>query len=73
MFTAVFNLVILLYFGFALLHASVINTTSHHLPTHIFLCQVHVFASSSHWFIGKSMCTVIGQSNGFDFGLTILN
>ena len=35
--------------------------------------RLHVFASSSDWFIGLSACVVVGQSYYFCFGLTILS
>ena len=35
--------------------------------------RVHVFASSSDWFIGLSASVVIGQSNYFSFGFTEFN
>ena len=34
--------------------------------------RLHVFASSSDWFIGLSASSVIGQSNYFGFGFTAL-
>ena len=39
----------------------------------IFLRWVHVFASSSDWFIGLFMTVEIGQSNYFGFGFTTPN
>ena len=33
--------------------------------------QLHVFATSSDWFIGLSVSVVIGQSDYFGFGFTI--
>ena len=35
--------------------------------------RLHVFASSSDWFIGLFTTDVIGQSNYFGFGITTLN
>ena len=37
------------------------------------LAPVHVFDSSSDWFIGLFTTDVIGQSNYFGFGFTALN
>ena len=34
--------------------------------------RLHVFATSSDWFIGLSLPAVIGQSNYFGFGFTTL-
>ena len=35
--------------------------------------RLHVFASSSDWFIGLSVSAVIGQSNYFGFSFTTIN
>ena len=35
--------------------------------------RLHVFASSSDWFIGLVTTVVIGQSNNLGFGITTLN
>ena len=45
------------------------------LPRRVFprLARLHVFASSSDWFIGLFTTVVVGQSNYFGFGFTTLS
>ena len=49
--------------------------TNHDLPAGVFQTWLwlHVFASSSDWFIGLFKIVVIGQSNYFGFGFTTLS